>query len=102
MEENKNNSANWTVCLACKGRGKKSRGISTKMRLRYKKELDQFEKTSKLGTPPTLPKGHLYICSSCLGAGIIPSVNPPVVNKNQFPHLAIIGAGIGGVALAVA
>jgi cation diffusion facilitator CzcD-associated flavoprotein CzcO len=38
----------------------------------------------------------------CSGLGLIPAVNPPAADTENFPHLAIIGAGIGGVALAVA
>jgi 2-polyprenyl-6-methoxyphenol hydroxylase-like FAD-dependent oxidoreductase len=37
-----------------------------------------------------------------LGSGILPSVNFPQVDNENYPHVAIIGAGIGGVALAVA
>lgn len=35
-----------------------------------------------------------------LGSGIIPAENFPVPDEN-FPHVAIIGAGIGGIALAI-
>ncbi len=102
MKKDENEAANWTICLECKGRGKKSRSISKKIRLRYKTALDQFEKTKNEGTAPVPPKGHLYTCLSCLGSGLIPSIHPPVADKENYPHLAIIGAGIGGVALAVA
>ena len=92
----------WTICPECKGRGKKSRGISKKVRLRYQKALDQFEKEKGEGTAPILPKGHLYSCLNCGGSGILPSAKPPIADKENYPHLAIIGGGIGGVALAVA
>ena len=40
------------------------------------------------------------ICPDCSGSGIIPAENVPVPDEN-FPHVAIIGAGIGGIALAI-
>ena len=40
------------------------------------------------------------ICPDCSGSGIIPAENFPVPDEN-FPHVAIIGAGIGGIALAI-
>jgi 2-polyprenyl-6-methoxyphenol hydroxylase-like FAD-dependent oxidoreductase len=33
---------------------------------------------------------------------LVPSVGSPIADKDNYPHIAIIGAGIGGVALAVA
>ncbi|MDI1317415.1 NAD(P)/FAD-dependent oxidoreductase [Flavobacterium sp.] len=102
MKKDENEATNWTICLECKGRGKKSRAVSKKVKLRYKTALDQFEKTNNQGTAPVPPKGHLFSCLNCLGSGLIPSINPPVADKENYPHLAIIGAGIGGVALAVA
>lgn len=96
--------ANWTICLDCLGRGKKSKRIRKKAKLRYQRELLQFESLTlqgKIAIAPVRPKGHLDTCSSCNGTGLLPSVAPVVVDK-RYPHVAIIGAGIGGVALAVA
>lgn len=101
MNKIQNLATSWTMCPECQGRGKKSRGLSDKARREYKIAFDQFEKT-KEGTAPVLPKGHLYTCLKCSGSGIIPSVSPPVADTETYPHVAIIGAGIGGVALAVA
>jgi len=39
---------------------------------------------------------------NCLGSGLVHSANFPKVDKENYPHVAIIGGGIGGVALAVA
>src|SRR5690606_35301432 len=36
------------------------------------------------------------------GSGLVPSASFPIADKETFPHVAIIGGGIGGVALAVA
>lgn len=97
-----NEKLSWTICPECKGRGKKSRGLSNKARLRYQKALDEFEKSNAEGTPPVRPKGHLHSCLNCSGSGLIPTASPPVSDKENYPHVAIIGGGIGGVALAVA
>lgn len=97
-----NEKLSWTICPECKGHGKKSRGLSNKARLRYQKALDEFEKSNAEGTPPVRPKGHLHSCLNCSGSGLIPTASPPVSDKENYPHVAIIGGGIGGVALAVA
>lgn len=101
MKEVENERTSWIVCPECQGRGKKSRGLTNKARLRYQMELDQFENT-KDETPPVPPKGHLHTCLNCSGSGLIHSASPPVADKENYPQLAIIGGGIGGVALAVA
>lgn len=102
MEKIKNEDTNWTVCPECRGRGKKSQRISKKVRLRYQAALEKFEKTNAEGIAPLPPKSHLILCTHCNGSGLIPAVSPPIPNKENYPHLAIIGGGIGGVALAVA
>ena len=98
----KNTQDHWTICSKCQGRGKKSKRLRKKVKLRYQRELDQFEKTNREGTAPVRPKGHLDACSNCKGSGLVHSANPPLADKENYPHLAIIGGGIGGVALAVA
>ncbi|QOG01286.1 NAD(P)/FAD-dependent oxidoreductase [Flavobacterium sp. MDT1-60] len=92
----------WVICPECQGRGKKSQRLSKKVKLRYQTELDLFEKTNGEGKTPVRPKAHLYLCLNCSGSGLIPSANSPVADKENYPHVAIIGGGIGGVALAVA
>jgi len=72
------------------------------MRLLYQRALEQFEKSGGEGIAPVRTKGHLYSCLNCSGTGIIRSDNDPVADKENYPHVAIIGGGIGGVALAVA
>jgi len=98
----KNKQDHWTICPECQGRGKKSKRLRKKVKLRYQRELDQFEKSNSQGTAPVRPKGHLDSCLSCKGSGLVHSELPPLADKENYPHLAIIGAGIGGVALAVA
>ncbi|HLF52598.1 NAD(P)/FAD-dependent oxidoreductase [Flavobacterium sp.] len=102
VKKMENAAASWTICQECKGRGKKSRGLGKKLRLRYQMALDQFEKTKGEGTAPVHPKGHLYTCLNCRGSGLMPAAHNPIPDKVNYPHVAIIGGGIGGVALAVA
>jgi len=97
----KDKENNWTVCLECQGRGKKSKGLRKKIKLRYQRELEKFNKTNCLGTAPIRPKGHLDTCSNCKGSGLVSVAIQPLADKSH-PHIAIIGGGIGGVALAVA
>lgn len=102
MKNGKNGELNWTICLKCQGRGKRSQRLSKKVRLQYQIALDQFEKNNSEGTAPICPKAHQYSCLDCSGSGLIPSVNAPVADNENYPHVAIVGGGIGGVALAVA
>lgn len=92
----------FTTCTECFGLGKKKRRIRKSLRLRYQIELAEFEKNNNEGIVPISPKAQTYICSNCSGSGIISSENFPIPDTENFPHVAIIGGGIGGVALAVA
>lgn len=102
MKSTENEAMCWTICPECQGRGKKNKRLPKKTRLLYQKALDAFEKSNSNGIPPVRPKGHLYSCLNCDGSGLIPSVSFPLADYENYPHVAIIGAGIGGVALAVA
>lgn len=102
MKKGENTATSWRSCEECQGRGKKSRGLTKKARLRYQMELDQFEKTNRQGMVPVRPKGHQHTCSNCNGSGLLPATSFPIADKENLPHVAIIGGGIGGVALAVA
>ncbi|PKH06615.1 NAD(P)/FAD-dependent oxidoreductase [Moritella sp. Urea-trap-13] len=101
IEENQ-----WHICSNCQGRGKVSKRLRKKVRLSYQRELEQFEKNNSEGIAPVRPKPHLDACSNCKGSGLIRSAIKPTSEKEpntkNYPHLAIIGGGIGGVALAVA
>jgi salicylate hydroxylase len=98
----KNKQGNWTICQECQGRGKRRMRLRKKVRLRYQRELEQFEKNNNEGTSPIRPKGHLYDCLNCCGCGLINSASQTIADTENYPHIAIIGGGIGGVALAVA
>ena len=97
-----NDKTCWTACPDCLGLGKKKRRIRKSVRLRYQKELEAFEKTDGRGKAPVHPVPHLYSCTNCSGSGLIPSEHFPAPDHENFPHVAISGGGIGGVALAVA
>jgi salicylate hydroxylase len=98
-----NNELNlWTVCQACQGHGKQTRKLSRKVRLRYQRALGQFDTTKSAGAAPVRPRGHLDTCLNCNGTGLVTSASHPLTDKENYPHVAIIGGGISGVALAVA
>ncbi|KAF2326554.1 FAD-dependent oxidoreductase [Flavobacterium ginsenosidimutans] len=90
----------WTICHECQGQGKINRGLSKKAQRLYKTELALYE-NKQSNTAPIRPKAHLHLCTNCSGSGLMQSEKflEPDLTK---PHVAIIGAGIGGVALAVA
>lgn len=102
MKNAKKDGSYWTICPECKGRGKKSQRLRKKVKLRYQRELAEFKKTNSNGTAPLPPKGHLSSCVNCAASGLVPAASYPIPDTENFPHLAIIGGGIGGVAFAVA
>ncbi len=102
MKKAGNNKINWSVCKECQGRGKKSQRLRKKVRIKFQFDCDQFEKMKGEGIAPVRPKGHLISCSNCKGSGLIMSNTCPIIENEHYPHVAIIGGGIGGVALAVA
>ena len=95
-------NTNWTICPECKGTGKKKQRLQKKVRLNFQRELAQFEASKAEGMAPVRPSGHLSSCLNCSGSGLVAAVIKPLVATENFPHVAIIGGGIGGVALAVA
>ena len=97
-----NEQDSWTICSECQGHGRKRQRLRKKVRLRYQRALDQFENNKSEGTAPVRPKGHLDACLNCKGSGLVKSEVQTVSDTENYPHLAIIGGGIGGVALAVA
>ena len=93
---------NWTVCKECQGSGKKRRRLRKKVKRRYQEALESFENTTGEEKAPVPPKCHLDLCNNCDGSGLIPSSSHRIPDIENQPHIAIIGGGIGGVALAVA
>ncbi len=92
----------WAICPECWGGGKKTQRPRKKVRLQYQLALAAFQKTGGTGTPPVRPKGGEFPCPKCKGTGLLPADNPPPADTENCPQVAIIGGGIGGVALAVA
>lgn len=100
--KNKRLASSWIICQECEGRGKKNRRFSKKARANQQIALAQFEQKKKEGMNPVRPNAHLYSCLNCNGSGLIHSPTRPIPDKENYPEVAIIGGGIGGVALAVA
>lgn len=96
----------WVICSECEGRGRKAKRLRKKVRLHYQRALDAFEKSNAEGPAPIRPKPHLDVCPHCSGSGLIYSLGQSLSDKKidtvNYPNVAIIGGGIGGVALAVA
>lgn len=92
----------WTICPKCCGRGKKNVKLRKNAKLRYQIAVNEFEKAKGEGKASARPKITQYLCDNCTGSGLIPTSSFPLADSEKYPHVAIIGAGIGGVALAVA
>lgn len=87
MEKLENSVTSWTLCQNCKGQGKKNR---------------KQPKKSLIQQDGIVSKNEQISCKKCLGSGLIASANFPQIDAENYPNIAIIGGGIGGVALAVA
>ncbi|MBC7411875.1 MAG: FAD-dependent monooxygenase [Bacteroidia bacterium] len=98
----KNQHTNWTICQECQGCGKISQKLSKKKLLLYQIEYNQFIKNNSGAVAPIRPTGHVTSCLHCNGSGLLLATLSPIVSTHNYPHVAIIGGGIGGVALAVA
>ena len=97
-----NKEAYWTICPKCCGHGKKNLRLRKQARIRYQIAIKEFEKAKGEGNPSVRPKITQILCDNCSGSGLIHATNYPIADSENYPHLAIIGAGIAGVALAVA
>ena len=95
-----NEILNWTICKSCLGRSTKRRKVKKKLKTQYKIACDIFDKSDKKGAAPIPPKGAKYPCETCKGSGLVLSHKPHIISTQKFPTIAIIGGGIGGVALA--
>lgn len=97
-----NKETYWTICPECYGCSKKKLKLRKKSKLRYQLAINEFEKNKSEGKASVRPKITQYLCDNCSGSGLIPAPNHSIVDFKNYPHIAIIGAGIAGVALAVA
>lgn len=98
MHLNKDTKTYFTICPQCLGNGKKNTQLCKKARLRYQNAMNAF----KQGASLIRPKLTQYLCNHCNGSGLIFNSNYVKPDIENYPHIAIIGAGIGGLALAVA
>ncbi len=97
-----NKEAYWTICPKCYGRGRKNSKVGKKSRLHFQIAINEFEKAKGEGKASVRPKLTQSLCNHCSGSGLIPATFHPIADVENYPHVAIIGAGIGGMALAVA
>ncbi|MDP1609397.1 MAG: NAD(P)/FAD-dependent oxidoreductase [Chlamydiales bacterium] len=102
LKKVENKETYWTICPKCYGRGKKNLRLRKKAKIRYQIAMNEFEKNKGEGKPSVRPKLTQFLCDHCSGSGLIPTTSHPLADSENYPHLAIIGAGIAGVALAVA
>ncbi len=101
METTNSRHVHWTICTDCKGLGQIARETSPKRRRQYEWALETFLKNPSLGTAPEPPKINFDVCSACKGTGLCHAPETTPIDKH-YPKVAIIGGGVGGVALAVA
>ena len=92
----------WASCTNCRGLGKKRRRLRKSVRLQYQRELKQFQESLGQAKAPIRPPAPQQVCSQCKGSGLVAVTKNPLPDVENHPHIAIIGGGIGGIALAVA
>ncbi len=78
------------------------REASKKRRSFFQIELRAYEASGGKGTAPKPPPKNADLCLHCSGSGLLRCENVVPSDSKKYPHVAIIGGGIGGVALAVA
>ena len=93
---------NWISCEDCDGLGRVKKAVSKKKRLHYESALAKFQKNENANDIPIKPKNSIQVCKTCSGTGLTELNQSSNANKNKYPHVAIVGAGIGGIAFALA
>ena len=109
-----NNRQQWTVCNVCNGNGKVFKAPSRKARYRQKRaKLNQQQNQKKL-TNDNEDKSQISMrridpCQVCNKTGIVLQPNTttkPIaattLDQPSLPTVAIVGGGIGGIALGIA
>jgi hypothetical protein len=95
----------YTVCTHCQGQGKRLLAPTKKARLRHKRaknDNDNNNNNNNETASNPVPR-RLQACHVCKGSGVLESDKEPAVDTSlRLPELAIIGGGIGGLALATA
>ena len=85
----------WRCCSVCEGTG----------RIALRKHASRRKRSKQLDTQPPPPPPPRGACQSCKGAGIVRGVTPaaePGGSAAFCERVGIVGAGIGGLALALA
>lgn len=100
MENNSDTNQYWTVCLTCQGEGRTFRRPSQKRQTLFRAALEEF--TVGEGVEPAPLTGNMDVCPECTGSGLRHTPSAVPTDSNKYPLVAIIGGGIGGVALAIA
>jgi 2-polyprenyl-6-methoxyphenol hydroxylase-like FAD-dependent oxidoreductase len=95
-------SSFWNCCNNCHGTGKTNQKINKYARLRYQKACEQNQKSPENTPTPIPPTVHQTTCPICAATGLQTTSTPPIPDPHRYPTLAIIGGGIGGIALAIA
>ena len=102
METISGQGPNWTICLLCHGQGKIPREPTRRRQRLFQSALRKHESSGAHGSVPTPPVSTLHLCLNCEGSGLISCETVVLPDFEKFPNVAIIGGGMGGVALAVA
>lgn len=92
----------WGICSTCLGTGRVLRKPTNRRVREYKTALTAYEADPENVTKPQPLVRNPERCIECNGSGLVHSTKAPKVDKERYPHIAIIGGGIGGAALAVA
>ena len=117
----------WTICTVCDGNGKTFKPPSRKARFRHKRakvdqknlqnndgndfddantkrngncDVDSHDPTKQSSLLPRIPM-RIDPCLACNKTGLVESLTPPT-SRDDFPNVAIVGGGLGGIALAIA
>lgn len=102
MEINSDRKQYWTVCPSCHGQAKILREPSKRRQHLFRIESENYEASGGKGTAPKPLTANMDICPPCVGSGLVNCEKVVPADFKKYPTIAIIGGGIGGVALAVA
>lgn len=89
-------------CATCKWQWKIALPIWKRARRRYERQLSKFNSGLAWIIKPKTLKAKIDICCVCNGSGLELSNNFPKEDTDNYPHVAIVGGGIGGIALSIA
>jgi salicylate hydroxylase len=94
----------YTVCTHCRGEGKLSLGLTKKQKLRHKRaKNDAMNNNETAPAASSSAPRRVLGCHVCHGTGVLESTSDTFTAVDpRLPELAIIGGGIGGLALATA